>query len=208
MKTRTKKSTKPRKVSFDDMEAVAMEMVKVLDLGDPSDVSIRPGSAPNGFGTAYRIATHGDRQEYYVMRNEDEFEAAALQGVRDQLVSEPEMFTQSWLESFIDVGRLGRELHSDVLNMNEESLREEGIDEDEIEDKAEAATREQLRDPVEYLRDIYSSDTMKEAIKIAGIDVEKAAHAAIRDDGAAHFMCSYDGNYETSPSGFVYWRHN
>ena len=44
---------------------------------------------------------------------------------------------------------------------------------------------------------------------IGGIDVDKAAEEAVSTDGAAHFLCSYDGNYDlTKPSGFVVWRHN
>ena len=59
------------------------------------------------------------------------------------------------------------------------------------------------------MEDIYGRDkALKEALKIGGVNVEQASRAAIRTDRAAHFMCNYDGNYETSPSGFVYWRHN
>ena len=36
----------------------------------------------------------------------------------------------------------------------------------------------------------------------------KTKKEAARAGGAAHFMCSYDGNYDTSPSGFIYWRNN
>jgi hypothetical protein len=77
-----------------------------------------------------------------------------------------------------------------------------------IEEIAESETNSQLRDPMDYLSDIYGSTAAKEAIKIAGIDTEAAAQEAVSTDGAAHFMCNYDGNYQTTKSGFIVWRHN
>jgi len=76
---------------------------------------------------------------------------------------------------------------------------------DWVSDKAD----EILKDPVEYLRDIYGPDTMKEAIRIAGIDIDEAAEDAVAADGAGHFLSSYDGDIHDLPeSGGVYWRHN
>ena len=70
-------------------------------------------------------------------------------------------------------------------------------------------TDEQLKDPIGYLEEIYSKEEAQaKAAEIGGIDLDAAAEEAVRVDGAAHFMCNYDGNYETSPSGFIYWRHN
>jgi hypothetical protein len=82
-----------------------------------------------------------------------------------------------------------------------------GRDLDEI---AETVAKERLSDPVGYLEDIYGKeDAIKEAIRIGGIDYDSAAQEAVSADGAAHFLCNYDGNYDTtSPSGFVVWREN
>jgi hypothetical protein len=82
------------------------------------------------------------------------------------------------------------------------------VDSSAIEAVAEEQAKEQLRDPMDYLRDIYGEDAAKKAIEIAGIDYKAAADEAVRVDGAEHFMCSYDGDYQTTPSGFILWRHN
>ena len=53
--------------------------------------------------------------------------------------------------------------------------------EDYIEDVADKMTDEQLKDPMAYLEDIYGDDAAKQAIEIAGIDVNAAAEAAVDD---------------------------
>ena len=83
------------------------------------------------------------------------------------------------------------------------------IPDSEIESLASSQAEEQLRDPMQYLEDIYGrEDAVKQAIKIAGIDVDAAAEEAVSTDGEGHFLSSYDGNTETGPGGIVYWRHN
>jgi hypothetical protein len=42
----------------------------------------------------------------------------------------------------------------------------------------------------------------------AGINVEEAAEAAVKEDGMEHFLCKYDGNYHEGPGGLVWWRTN
>jgi len=69
-------------------------------------------------------------------------------------------------------------------------------------------TREQLRDPMQYLDDICGDDAAAQAIKIAGIDVEAAAEDAVDTDGAGHFLSIYDGETHETKSGLVYWRAN
>ena len=258
----------PRKVDFDDEEAVLKEVCKALDI-DPSDCQIRMGSAPNGYGRAYTIS-EGRHTEYIVMENEDEFETAAREGVESDLRDEPGNFNQNFIESHINIDRLRDELHSDVSESNFESLQDEAerhpmkfladhnIDipspsEKQLRDHAELESSDeksadeiyaellekdpedqwdaigeepevsdsdiraaaddlassQLQDPMEYLADIYGrQDAAKKAVEIAGIDVEKAADEAVSTDGAAHFMCNYDGEYDTTKSGFIVWRHN
>jgi hypothetical protein len=72
----------------------------------------------------------------------------------------------------------------------------------------ESKAQEILRDPIEYLRDIYGNETMKRAIEIAGINIDEAADEAISADGYAHFLSTYDGHTHELPSGGVWWRHN
>ena len=79
----------------------------------------------------------------------------------------------------------------------------------DIETLAEKITEDRLADPIAYLEDIYGRDeAIEQAINIAGIDIDAAAQDAVDTDGWAHFLCRYDGNYDTTPSGFVYWREN
>lgn len=78
----------------------------------------------------------------------------------------------------------------------------------ELDEFAEDMTDDQLRDPMEYLRDIYGEDTTKKAIEIGGIDIDEAADAAVSEDGPEHFVARYDGNSAETKSGFAYWRTN
>ena len=144
-------------------------------------------------------------------------------------------FNKDFIESHIDIDRLRRDLESDVQSNIEERLRDErpndfwkeyeraGFDapeEDEdgeredpddshIEELAQSLTDEELKDPMQYLEDIYGKeDAVKKAIEIAGIDIDAAAEEAVDTDGPGHFLSSYDGNTEETKSGLVYWRAN
>jgi hypothetical protein len=82
------------------------------------------------------------------------------------------------------------------------------IPDSELEALAEDATDNQLKDPMSYLEDIWGTDAPAQAIKIAGIDESALADEIVSSDGAAASMCGYDGNYETTKSGFIVWKHN
>jgi len=204
------------------------------------------------------------------MENHDEFEAAAVEGVEDDLDDSPENFSRDFIQNHIDVERLRRELHGDVYSSNYDDLLEEAeqrpmrflkehnidvpspsekqmrdhaeamsdddksasviydeliaedeesrwitmgedpeVPDSEVESVAEAQTEEQLRDPIDYLEDIYGpQEAVAQAIKIGGIDARAAAEEAVHLDGPEHFMCGYDNNYQTTRSGFIVWRHS
>jgi len=92
---------------------------------------------------------------------------------------------------------------------NELGHDEPEVPDSEIEKIAESETEDQLKDPVAYLQEIYGNeDGIKKAIEIAGIDVDAAAEAAVKEDGAEHFIARYDGNINDGPGGIVYWREN
>jgi hypothetical protein len=260
--TQRKAPSKPRKINFNNEKGVLKEVAKMLDL-DPNDCDIKQSSAPNGQGTAYEITC--GRQEYYVMRNHDEFEEAAIEGVKADLQDDPSNFNQDFIQGHIDLKKLAKELHGDVFDSNYDSAYDEAelhplvflknndldiprplnkkldehadamdldksavselyhmdpedqwttigeepvVSNKQIEEVAESLTEKQLRNPLGYLRDIYGDDAAKKAIEIAGIDEDKAAKEAVSTDGPEHFMCHYDGNYDTSPSGFIVWQHN
>jgi hypothetical protein len=191
-----------------------------------------------GAGTVYRIYFKGSRtgsKEWHVVADEDAERELALAIVKQDLDDQPEIFNQDFIESHIDLDRLRRDLESDVQNSNEERLRDErpsdfwkeyeraGFDapeEDEdgeredpddshIEELAQSLTEDELKDPMSYLEDIYGKeDAVKQAIEIAGLDIDAAAEDAVDTDGPAHFLSSYDGNSYTTKSGLVYWRTN
>jgi hypothetical protein len=234
-----RKPRKPRKADFDDVDQVLGEISRVLDI-DKDELKIKNGSAPNGHGDAYTVSIHGGHREWIVMRDDDEFETAAVEGVKDDLRESPENFEPNFIQNHIDMDRLRRELSSDVSSSNEdyvsslepsrfweeapglnidipddvqaaldngdEPREPTGAEEEEFEERM---TDNQLNDPVGYLEEIFGrKDAQKKAVEIGGIDVDAAAEEAVRVDGAAHFMCNYDGNYDTSPSGFIYWQQN
>lgn len=79
----------------------------------------------------------------------------------------------------------------------------------EIDELADRITGDRLEDPMGYLEDIYGKeDAVKQAIEIAGIDIDDAAEEAVSADGAGHFLGTYDGETRETPGGFVYWRSN
>ena len=224
-------------VDFNDEETVLAEMARELDI-DPDELKIKESHLGSfGAGTVYEITIHGSKngKEWMVVENSDQERELAIAIVTQDLDESPENFEPNFIESHINMDRLRRDLHSDVLSNNEETLRDRSADEfwseyeregfsapeeDEdgnrpepedlqIEELAEAQTKEQLKDPMEYLEDIYGrEDAAKEAIKIAGIDIDAAAEEAVDTDGPGHFLSSYDGNTEETKSGLVYWRAN
>ena len=192
-----------------------------------------------GEGTVYSITIRGGgHKEWQVAEDSDQEHALAVAIVTQDLEQEPEIFEQHFIESHIDTDRLRRDLMSDVENMCNEDLQDmadrrpddfwreyegEGLDapeenEDgerreptgsEIEELAEKQAEARLRDPMEYLEDIYGrEDAIKQAIQIAGIDVAAAAEEAVNVDGPGHFLSSYDGSTNETKSGLVYWRSN
>jgi hypothetical protein len=224
-----------KEIDFDDEDAVLAEMSRELDI-DADELRIREERGLSGFGagTVYEVTVRGGHKEWYVVADSDQERELALEVVKQDLEQEPEIFNKDFIERHVNVDRLRRDLYSDVQYGNEERLRDErpddfweeyerqGFDapeEDEdgerpdpddsqIEELAEKLTEEELRDPMQYLDDIYGDEAAAKAIEIAGIDVDAAAEDAVDTDGAAHFLSSYDGQSYETKSGLVYWRHN
>jgi hypothetical protein len=234
-KKATKKSVK--KASFNNENDVLYEVAQDLGL-DPDELSIKEESSLSSFGagTVYEISQ--GHQEWMVVKNSDQEHELALEVVKQDLEQEPEIFSQDWLQNHIDMDRLRRDLHSDVYDstfdrLNDDAERNpddfwreyerEGFsapeeDEDgerpepedlQVEELAEKQTQEQLKDPMGYLEDIDGKEeAVKQAIKIAGIDINAAAEDAVGTDGPEHFLAHYDGTSHETKSGFVYWRAN
>lgn len=226
---RSRRHRRNEKVDFDDEEAVVAEVAKELK-EDPEDCSIEEdrGLTSFGEGVAYRVKC--GRIEYIVVEDDDAAYALAKAVVTQDLESEPEIFNKDFIESHINTDRLRRDLHNDVRDMAGEDLRqmsdrefwrtaeryidvpEEDDDgdmpdtDDYVEDVAEKMAEERLKDPMEYLEEIYGDEAAAQAIKIAGFDIGAAAEDAVNTDGWQHFLSHYDGNSEETASGFVFWR--
>lgn len=220
------------KIDFSDEDAVLDDVARALGI-DPDELTIKEDRGLTGFGegTVYEISI--GRKEWRVVEDDDQERNLALALVKQDLDDEPEIFNKDFIERHINMDRLRRDLHGDVLNSRIEDLsdmrdsdfwrewEQEGFDapeedkdgfpepdDSQIEELAEKQTEEQLRDPMRYLDDIYGNDAAAQAIKIAGIDIDAAAEDAVDTDGAAHFLSTYDGNTHTTKAGLVYWRAN
>jgi len=231
MSRRARQHRRNQSVDFDDEDAVLAEVAKELK-EDPEDLKIEEdrGLTSFGEGTVYRVSL--GKLEWIVAESNDAAYELAKAVVTQDLESEPEIFNKDFIESHINTDRLRRDLYGDVRDMAEEDLRqmserefwrtaESYIDvpeeddegdmpdsEDYVEDVAEKIAEERLKDPMEYLEDIYGDDAAAQAIKIAGFDIDAAAEDAVDTDGWQHFLSRYDGNSEETSSGFVLWREN
>jgi len=225
-------------IDIDDEDAVLAEMAEELG-EDAEDLSIESdkGLESFGVGTAWRVSS--GRREWVVVQDDDVARDLAVEIVKQDLDSEPEIFNRSFLESHINIDRLRRDLRYDLMNSTIDDLSyeaesdpeefweradaegmdvpEEDLDDEDwewptpeqpvIEDLAERIVDAQLEDPMQYLEDIYGrEDAVKQAIEIAGIDIEAAAEDAVSADGAGHFVSSYDGEIYDTPEGLCYWR--
>lgn len=222
-------------IDFSDEDAVLAEVAKDLDI-DPERASISEDRGLCGFraGIFYRIEV--GNKEYIVAEDTYSAEQLAIAIVTDDLENEPELFNKDFLRQHIDIDRLRRDLLSDVQDMIQEDLQydadrnvdnfwravedyievpepdEEGNlrepDSLEVEKAAEKMAEDRLRDPIEYLEEIYGDEATAKAVEIAGIDIRDAAEAAVREDGWEHFVARYDGRSHEIDSGLVYWREN
>jgi hypothetical protein len=155
--------------------------------------------------------------------------------VLQDLEHEPEIFDQAWLASHIDAVALTRwvfdaamedDFVEDIAENDQDrfwdeyeswslgSVPDEESDEylepteNQIDKLQRAIAKERSGDPMGYLEDIYGDEATAKAVEIVGIDYNAAAEDAVQTDGWAHFLSRYDGNYHTTPSGFVYWRED
>jgi len=112
-------------VDFGDEEAVLREVAEAL--GEDADSLSIEESHMTSFreGLVYEISTRGGRRSWLVMEDEDQAEALAVAVVRQDLESEPELFSRDFLEQHIDTDRLRRDLTSDVESMTYDDLTEE-----------------------------------------------------------------------------------
>lgn len=160
--------------------------------------------------------------EYNLMESEDDAEQVALELVKDDLVSQPEIFTQSWLQSYVDEDRWMNDLEGDLRTWveeepssytafidNEDPAEEDGTySEDQIDRMVEGYKEDILK---QGLLDWMQHDLGYEGDALAKqmtpyLDINEAAQGAIDTDGWAHFLSLYDGDYNITKNGLVYFR--
>ena len=175
----------------------------------------------------------GRHDEYAVVKNDDAATKLAIERVTDDLEHEPEVFNQDFLERFIDQEKL-QQLVRDIVMEDDyvDELKErefwqvakqygmtEPDEDDDDEDDDEELPTEELKEAMadeaagramDYLTDMLggADEANTFVMERVGIDVAAAAEQAVRDDGAGHFLGTYDGELNETISGFTYWRTN
>jgi predicted nucleic acid-binding protein len=188
------------------------EIVETLDLdkGRYSD-----------WGTAGSVTIDGT--EYNLIADDDEAERIALEIVKQDLDEEPSIFNQDWLSSFIEISETDKRVmaadeEDHIREMVEDDAKREIFDNEEEEEewieneveKRRNEFEEALDDPIQYFvhdQGIYSIEDLLKQPWIR-INTNEAAEDAVSTDGWAHFLSHYDGNYETTPDGLVFFRED
>jgi|SRR5665213_972127 len=179
-----------------------------------------------------------DGVDYRFIWSEDIAERIALAQVTEDLESEPELFTQDWLQSFLSItptdkrimaseeaDNLVDEVYSaddlvEKAELDEEYAKaQESGNEDRVEKVVEKARElvrdseaerieEELNDPIQYFVNEHGMYTIEQLMKanFITIDIEEAAKSAVNTDGWAHFISRYSGDYDTTPSGVVFFQ--
>jgi hypothetical protein len=222
-------------VDFDE-ESVVNAMMKALgapeDQKEDIAASVKEGQYQS-WTNCYSITIDGT--EYTVLSGEDAADQLAKDLVKQDLEQEPENFNPNFIRQHLYVTDTDRRLiaqedaDSYVDDLDEDRVIEEADMKDEYEaaeddEKAKETilynAREKLReeiserveeglkDPIEYLVNEQGIYTVEELMKqhFIHIDVDEAAEDAVTTDGWAHFVSRYDGDYSTTPEGFVYFR--
>jgi hypothetical protein len=202
------------------------------EIRDSFDTEGRYGRFARGKSGSFTV----DGVEYNWFDNEETAEEVALEIVRNDLEEQPEIFNQSWLQDFITMSDTDKrmfaseEADSRVGDMDDEEVvrvagmedeyeaAEEVEDKDQVIENARNAVREkisdevedELDDPVQYFvhdQGLYSiKDLMKQSW--ISIDAEEAADSALKEDGWAHFLSLYNGDYEETKGGVIYFRES
>jgi cold shock CspA family protein len=96
-----------------------------------------------------------------------------------------------------------KKLYAEIEKLAEKAIEE--FDEEETD-----RVYDKLSDPIEYFVNELGAYTIEDLMKqsFISIDTEAASEEAVRTDGWAHFLSLYDGNYETTPGGRVYFRED
>jgi hypothetical protein len=221
-------------VEMDD-DQVIQELIDTFpDAEEEIRESFKSGEGRYGsFGSAGEFTADGT--EYNWIVSEDEAERIALEIVKNDLESEPEIFNQDWLQGFMFItptnkrvisneeadnrveGMFDKEILSEA-DMEDEYEEAEEDDKDQVIENARDSLRSKysdevedvLDDPIQYFvhdQGIYSVEDLMKQSWIT-IDTDEAAQDAVNTDGWDHFLSHYDGNYDTTKNGIIYFRES
>jgi hypothetical protein len=222
-------------IAWDDQEAVVNDLATAL--GEQFKDEIRDSldmekGRYSQWGKAGQFKADGT--EYNVIESEEEAERIAKEIVKQDLENEPELFTPSWLQEYMEVSdapTIAQEMtDSEAEGMSDEDFVEQEGDKDEydsladdekeayvadakekfINKRANEMQQEIEQDPIQFFvkdHGIYSVEDLMKA-DFMSLNVEEATESAVEIDGWAHFLSHYDGNYESTPGGMVYFRES
>jgi hypothetical protein len=201
----------------DGMEPRTIAMLEAKtdeEVTDVSNVSNRGWTGHEGWS----IETDGNR-DYMVFATEKDAEDYARELVKQDLEDQPEIFNQEWLQGHINEEKFFRDLKMDLDHWAHEDVSENpsgyDISEKDVEDQTpafEQATEKYVEDYIEDIKQQGVAEWLKglgsEDKIITYLDIDEAVDSAINTDGWAHFVSSYDGNYDYLLDGSVFWRVN
>lgn len=218
-------------VAWDDQEAIVNDLAAAL--GEQFKDEIRESLKTEhcrycDWGKAAEFKADGT--EYNVIESEEEAELIAKKIVKQDLENEPELFTPSWLQEYLeieDAETIATEMadsEAEGMKTREfiQALEEDGQDTAQLEDDEDAAKQAYIDMRSEKIKDEIESDPFKYFVDDQGIysredllkapfmklNVEAATDSAVEIDGWAHFLSHYSGDYATTPGGMVYFREN
>lgn len=171
---------------------------------------------------AYRIAVEAVKQD--LEDEPDMFEQGWLMGHVDTGKAE-NLFTDIYNEmnnSYAEdiksessktyTNRLAEEMVHKGIITEEEGVDEEFNLDDKIDEFVQPMTQGQIEEGeggLSYYRDNFGDFDANSIIKDNNlIDIEAAADDAVDIDGWPHFLSRYDGNYETTKGGLVFFRQD
>jgi len=195
-----------------DEDTILKELIDTLGVEFEEEIrgSFKTEGRYGSFGDAGEFTADGT--DYNWIASEDEAERIALEIVKNDLEEQPEIFNQKWLQGFMSISDTDKRLIADdmvVMEAESQNFKDDKAREKWIEKRSQEIEGE-LDDPVEYFvnqQGIYSiEDLMKQ--DFMRIDTEAAAEDSIRQDGWAHFLSHYSGDYDTTKNGVVYFREN
>lgn len=161
-----------------------------------------------------------DGQEYNWISDEDEAERIAIDVVKQDLEEEPELFNKDWLMGHIDEDKYWNDVRSDIANWvyEEPESYTRFIDDEEPEEDGEYSEEQKERMADGYLEDLKEQGILSwlEELGCGGdklsehlssyLDIESAKEEAVQIDGWAHFLSRYDGNYDSTKEGVVFFQ--